>query len=51
LFSTTNVLVAAFRSSIGASYKLLHTLEQRKWRPVVTFNERDLPGRIGSEFA
>jgi putative PIN family toxin of toxin-antitoxin system len=32
----TNVLVAAFRSSVGASYQLLQTLEGRKWRPVVS---------------
>jgi putative PIN family toxin of toxin-antitoxin system len=32
----TNVLVAAFRSSLGASYRLLQTLEQRKWRPVIS---------------
>jgi putative PIN family toxin of toxin-antitoxin system len=32
----TNVLVAAFRSSLGASYKLLQTLESRTWRPVVS---------------
>ena len=29
----TNVLVAAFRSSTGASYRLLQTIEQRRWRP------------------
>lgn len=32
----TNILVAAFRSSRGASYRLLQTLEQRRWRPVVS---------------
>lgn len=32
----TNVLVAAFRSSLGASYRLLQTLEKRTWRPVVS---------------
>jgi hypothetical protein len=32
----TNILVAAFRSSLGASYKLLQTLEQRRWRPVIS---------------
>jgi putative PIN family toxin of toxin-antitoxin system len=32
----TNVLVAAFRSSLGASYRLLQTLEKRRWRPVVS---------------
>jgi putative PIN family toxin of toxin-antitoxin system len=32
----TNVLVAAFRSSVGASYRLLQTLEERRWRPVVS---------------
>ncbi len=29
----TNVLVAALRSSLGASYRLLHTLERRVWQP------------------
>jgi len=32
----TNVLVAAFRSSLGASYRLLQTIERRKWRPVIS---------------
>jgi predicted nucleic acid-binding protein len=32
----TNVLVAAFRSSLGASYALLQTLEERRWRPVIS---------------
>ena len=32
----TNVLVAAFRSSLGASYRLLQTIEQRRWRPVIS---------------
>jgi predicted nucleic acid-binding protein len=32
----TNVLVAAFRSSLGASYRLLQTLEKRAWRPVIS---------------
>jgi predicted nucleic acid-binding protein len=32
----TNVLVAAFRSSLGASYRLLQTVEQRRWRPVIS---------------
>jgi putative PIN family toxin of toxin-antitoxin system len=32
----TNVLVSAFRSSIGASYRLLQTLEKRIWRPVIS---------------
>ena len=32
----TNILVAAFRSSLGASYQLLQTLEQRRWRPVIS---------------
>jgi putative PIN family toxin of toxin-antitoxin system len=32
----TNVLVAAFRSSLGASYRLLQTIEKRAWRPVVS---------------
>lgn len=34
--SDTNVLVAAFRSSLGASFRLLQTLEQRQWRPVIS---------------
>ena len=32
----TNVLVAAFRSSLGASYRLLQTIELRRWRPVIS---------------
>lgn len=32
----TNVLVSAFRSSLGASYRLLQTLEQRTWQPVIS---------------
>ncbi len=32
----TNVLVAAVRSSAGASYRLLQTLEQHAWRPVIS---------------
>lgn len=32
----TNVLVAALRSSLGASYRLLHTLEQQIWQPVIS---------------
>ena len=32
----TNVLVAALRSSLGASYRLLQTLEQRLWQPVLS---------------
>src|SRR5581483_9979315 len=32
----TNILVAACRSSLGASYRLLQTLEQRQWRPVIS---------------
>ena len=32
----TNVLVAAFRSSLGTSYRLLQTIEQRRWRPVIS---------------
>lgn len=32
----TNVLVAAFRSGLGASYQLLQTIEQRRWRPVIS---------------
>jgi len=31
-----NVLVAAFRSSLGASYRLLQSLEDRRWRPVIS---------------
>jgi predicted nucleic acid-binding protein len=32
----TNVIVAAFRSSLGASYRLLQTIEQRRWRPAIS---------------
>jgi predicted nucleic acid-binding protein len=32
----TNVLVAAFRSSLGASHRLLQTIESRQWRPVIS---------------
>jgi putative PIN family toxin of toxin-antitoxin system len=32
----TNVLVAATRSSLGASYRLLQTLEDQQWRPVIS---------------
>lgn len=32
----TNILAAAFRSSLGASFRLLQTLEQRQWRPVIS---------------
>jgi putative PIN family toxin of toxin-antitoxin system len=32
----TNVLVAAVRSNIGASYRLLQTLEQQRWQPVIS---------------
>jgi predicted nucleic acid-binding protein len=32
----TNVMVAAFRSSLGASYRLLQTIESRQWRPVIS---------------
>ena len=32
----TNVLVAAFRSRLGASYRLLQTIEGREWRPVIS---------------
>jgi putative PIN family toxin of toxin-antitoxin system len=32
----TNVLVAAFRSNLGASYQLLQKLEKREWRPVIS---------------
>lgn len=32
----TNVLVAAFRSSLGSSYRLLQTLGKRPWSPVVS---------------
>ena len=36
LWSDTNVLVAAFRSSLGASYRLLQAIESRQWRPVIS---------------
>ena len=32
----TNVLVAALRSSLGASHRLLETLEQQVWHPVIS---------------
>ena len=32
----TNVLVAAFRSSLGASHQLLQTIESREWRPAIS---------------
>jgi putative PIN family toxin of toxin-antitoxin system len=32
----TNVLVSAFRSSLGSSYRLLQTLEKRVWCPVIS---------------
>jgi len=32
----TNILVAAFRSSLGTSFRLLQTLEQRQWRAVIS---------------
>jgi predicted nucleic acid-binding protein len=32
----TNVLIAAFRSSLGASYRLLQTIEHRSWQPVIS---------------
>lgn len=32
----TNVLVAAFRSSLGSSYRLLQMIERRQWRPVIS---------------
>jgi putative PIN family toxin of toxin-antitoxin system len=32
----TNVLVAALRSSLGASYRLLQSLEGKLWRPVIS---------------
>jgi predicted nucleic acid-binding protein len=32
----TNVVVSAFRSSLGASFRLLQTLEQRMWRPIIS---------------
>lgn len=32
----TNVLVAAFRSSLGSSYRLLQTLERQTWCPVIS---------------
>lgn len=32
----TNVLVAAFRSSLGSSHRLVQTIERRQWRPVIS---------------
>lgn len=32
----TNVIITAFRSSLGASYRLLQTIEGRLWRPVIS---------------
>ena len=32
----TNVLVAAFRSNLGASFRLLQAIEGRRWRPVIS---------------
>ncbi len=32
----TSVVVSAFRSSLGASYRLLQTIEDQKWRPVIS---------------
>ena len=32
----TNVLVAAFRSALGASFRLLQTIEERRWQPVIS---------------
>ncbi len=32
----TNILVAASRSSLGASHRLLQTLEHGQWRPVIS---------------
>ena len=32
----TNILVAGFRSRLGASYRLLQTLEEGRWRPVIS---------------
>src|SRR5258707_184947 len=32
----TNVLVAAFRSSLGASYRLISRLDEGSWRPVIS---------------
>lgn len=49
----TNVLVAAFRSNLGASFRLLQELETGHWRPVVSPTlvfeyeavlKRDVPG-------
>jgi putative PIN family toxin of toxin-antitoxin system len=32
----TNVLVAAFRSSLGVSHRLIQDLESASWRPVIS---------------
>lgn len=32
----TNILVSAFRSALGTSYRLLQTLEKGVWRPVIS---------------
>jgi predicted nucleic acid-binding protein len=32
----TNVLVAVFGSSLGASFRLLQKIEERRWRPVIS---------------
>lgn len=32
----TNVIVSAIRSRFGASWRLLQTLESRRWRPIVS---------------
>ena len=32
----TSVVVSAFRSNLGASYRLLQTIEDRIWRPVIS---------------
>ena len=32
----TNVLVSAFRSSRGSSYRLLQSVEKKRWRPVIS---------------
>jgi putative PIN family toxin of toxin-antitoxin system len=51
----TNVLVSAFRSSLGSSYKLLQTIEKRAWRPVISptlaFEYEAVLKRLTSEFA
>ena len=48
------MLVAAFRSSLGSSYRLLQMLEKRAWRPVVSptlvFEYEAVLKRLTSEF-